>query len=235
MQHSHKKRNAKTSMLFTIALAYLVFGGSSLLLMGNMIVGFLKNFLGSDIFVSSVLSTNDLPEADLRVLLNKEMTGSRKKIENYAFIGTALHMFLRDIYPKRLSTRLSSGGSFPNAYVRLYPIDRTFIDSSLIEFYQPKLGQPGVSFEKTRGKEDFIKSLYSNDGTVDFGGNSDKYKVASKNFTSNVSKRSYESDFTQQIKIVIPEGIKDVLSISGGDTIKLTLNSRDDDVEEIYR
>ena len=35
--NSHNKRNSKTSMMFTIALAFLIFGGTSFGLIGNMI------------------------------------------------------------------------------------------------------------------------------------------------------------------------------------------------------
>ena len=92
MNESHKKRNLKTSLLFTIALAYLVFGGSSLLLIGGMIVGIFKNFVGWDIFVSSMLSQNALPEADIRGYLNLETAKKdNSRIVNYSFRGIALH------------------------------------------------------------------------------------------------------------------------------------------------
>ena len=87
MNHSHKKRNAKTSMLFTISLAYLVFSGSSLLLIGNLIIGTAKTFLGADIFITSVFSEKDLPEHDLREFIIDDMNKENSGISDYAFRG----------------------------------------------------------------------------------------------------------------------------------------------------
>ena len=87
MNHSHKKRNAKTSMLFTISLAYLVFSGSSLLLIGNLIIGTAKTFLGADIFITSVFSDKDLPEHDLRQFIIDDMNKENSGISDYAFRG----------------------------------------------------------------------------------------------------------------------------------------------------
>lgn len=87
MNHSHKRRNAKTSMLFTIALAYLVFSSSSLILIGNLIIGAVKSFLGADVFVSSLASENNLPEQTLRDFLVKETSKTDSYVESYSFMG----------------------------------------------------------------------------------------------------------------------------------------------------
>jgi hypothetical protein len=226
-QHSHKKRNMKTSMMFTIALAYLVFGGSSLLLIGNMVLGFVKSFVGADIVATSILSDNNLPENDLQIFLQNEIDTKTGKINAFSFRGNDLTDYFSDIFGAENDFYLSSGGDFPENNIRLYPVDKNYIDSCLIDFYIPKYGQPGFNFENTRGKDDFIKSLHTNEGTSVYGTDIDPFNVASRGLSDQTSDDVswYAYDPTQQIKMILPEGIQDVLSIAGGDSIKLNIEN----------
>ena len=227
----------KTSMLFTIALAYLVFGGSSLLLIGNLIVGFVKNFLGADVVVASVLSDNDLPESQLRNFLNAEINGNTARVENFAFRGTELSDYFNDIFGGGPSFTLSSGGDFPENEVNLYAVEESYIETSLIDFYIPKYPQDGFNYEKTRGKDDYIKSLYSDEGLSQYAKDIDPFNVESRNLSDTTSDdvSGYLYDPTQQVKIILPEGIRDVLSISGGDNIKLTVERGVNDSPYVFR
>ena len=56
---SHSNRNTKTAMMFTIALSFLIFAGSTFQLIGNLIVSQLEGVLGADIYVTSLLSQNN--------------------------------------------------------------------------------------------------------------------------------------------------------------------------------
>lgn len=221
---SHKQRNAKTSILFTIALAYLVFGGSSLLLVGNLVVGIVKSFIGGDVMVTSFASGNDLPESDLRDYVNEQQL-LNDHIENYAFRGILMDKYLDDVFGFRVDVDISSGGDFPINNINLYPVEESFLESALTEYYLPEHSQDGVNFNYTDDKPDFVKSLYSVEGTTDYDGDLDKYNVASRNLsdTSSDGSQFHSFDPTQQIKVIIPEGIKDVLSVEGGDTVKLTI------------
>ena len=240
MNESHKKRNLKTSLLFTISLAYLVFGGSSLLLIGGMIVGIFENFIGCDIFVSSMLSLNYLPEQSLRDYLNLETAKKDKsRIVNFAFKGIQVHQYLTNMFGYKVSSVIQSGGDFPFARSNLFPVEQSYIDSTLIDFYIPMEGQSNMNFAETRGKQDFIKSLYSNEATDDYGGSLDKYHMYSQNLSATSVNNPYSVyglDPTTQIKIVLPLGIKDVLSVKGGDTVSLKVStSSNNKLNNIYR
>ena len=50
---SHESRNTKTAMMFTVALSFLIFAGSTFELIGTLIVSTTQSVLGSDIFVSA--------------------------------------------------------------------------------------------------------------------------------------------------------------------------------------
>ena len=59
---SHANRNTKTAMMFTIALSFLIFAGSTFLLIGNLVVSQLEGVLGADIYVTSQFSPNFIDE-----------------------------------------------------------------------------------------------------------------------------------------------------------------------------
>jgi len=237
LNHSHKKRNMKTAMLFTIALSFLVFSGSSLLLIGNLILGFIKNFVGGDIVISSFLSGNHLPEKDLRAFCDREMVKEKPLMEMYAFAGLELTEYFEEVFGQSFEFRLNSGGSFPDNEVNIIPVEENYIDSSLIDFYVPKHLHSGVNFQNSQGKPDVVKSLYSDEKTTEFGNDLDPYDTVSKNMSSASSSgtSSFAYDRTQQIKGVLPLGIKDVLSIKGGDTIKLALTQQNLQINSNYR
>lgn len=57
---SHERRNIKTSLMFSVALSFIIFAGCSLELQGNSILNTVRSFLGSDLFISSFLSSSSL-------------------------------------------------------------------------------------------------------------------------------------------------------------------------------
>lgn len=55
---SHESRNTKTAMMFTVALAFLIFAGSTFDLIGNLVVSQIEGVIGADVYISSTFSTN---------------------------------------------------------------------------------------------------------------------------------------------------------------------------------
>jgi hypothetical protein len=53
---SHEGRNTKTAMMFTVALSFLIFAGSTFNLIGNMVTSQLVGVLGADVYITSLLS-----------------------------------------------------------------------------------------------------------------------------------------------------------------------------------
>ena len=86
MNKSHVKRNAKTAILFTIWLSFLIFGGSALVLSGNLILGTIKNIVGWDILVYSPIRNKQLPEARLREYLQEKSNFYNSEILSYSFM-----------------------------------------------------------------------------------------------------------------------------------------------------
>ena len=213
----------KTAMLFTIALSYLVFGGSSILLIGNLIIGVVKTVVGSDILITSMFSSNFLPEKLLREFMDNEMNKSSSQIEAFSFLGQDLGSYLDDTFQTYNELKLSTGGKFPENKIRLYPADENYLDSSLIDYYLPMHQQENIKYEKSQGKIDLIKSLFSNEGIEEYGNNMDPYDVVSQELSVSDVQTPSLYHRSQQIKAILPLGIKSVLSIDGGDTIELSI------------
>lgn len=55
---SHESRNTKTAMMFTVALAFLIFAGSTFDLIGNLVVSQIEGVLGADVYISSTFGPN---------------------------------------------------------------------------------------------------------------------------------------------------------------------------------
>jgi hypothetical protein len=53
---SHEGRNTKTAMMFTVALSFLIFAGSTFDLIGNLVTSQLVGVLGADVYITSLLS-----------------------------------------------------------------------------------------------------------------------------------------------------------------------------------
>jgi ABC-type antimicrobial peptide transport system permease subunit len=98
----HFSRNQKSSIMFMIALSFVIFAGCTILLICNFIVSASKNVFGSDIWVGQLDDNDSLDEKELvRYLLDFE-SKFPYSIRNYTFISMDMRDFLQtDI---RLST-----------------------------------------------------------------------------------------------------------------------------------
>jgi hypothetical protein len=224
-------------MLFTVALAFLVFGGSSLLLVGNMVLGVVRSNVGADILVTSSFSDNYLPEQALRIFLQNEIILGSDRIITHSFRGEDLGTYLENVFEDSHVFHLQNTIETLIEYMTLIPVDENYVDSCLIDCYIPKHGQPGIEFQETRGKDDYVKALFSNEGLTDAGRDLDLYNVASRNITDTSSDLilGFWFDPLQQFKILVPEGIRDVLSLDGGNTVKMKLVNKIKLIETEYR
>lgn len=191
-----------------------------MLLISNLIISFIQSNAGSDIYVSSMINTKDLPEANLRSFLNEQVLLENPIVYDYAFGSRTVYSFLARKTGRGYLMQLQNGGSFPAFQTRLRPIEVNYLNSSFIDFYTPLYLQKNITYPITQGKEDVIWSLYSDEGTTPFIGTKDNYNITSVNLSHNL-KDTNPHGSTSQIKIVVPEGIKSVLSIDSGDTILL--------------
>ncbi len=108
----HHRRNQKSSIMFMIALSFIIFAGCTIMLICNFIISVSKNVFGSDIWVGQFDDNNTLDEKELVKYLIQFDSKFPISIRNYTFISMNMKDFLaRDI---RIST-LNGKNSF-NSY-----------------------------------------------------------------------------------------------------------------------
>lgn len=92
----HQRRNSKTSLMFTIALAFLIFAGCSFELEGNIIIMQIRSLAGSDLLVNAITSPNlKLKEKSMREYLDKLMNQTDPLVAGYSFITPRLDLDVR--------------------------------------------------------------------------------------------------------------------------------------------
>ena len=79
---AHRPRNSKTSLMFTLAISFLIYSASSFALISSLVVKTSEQIIGSDLLASAQHWLNEIPIAEF---LDTQMTGDDPAIVDYAF------------------------------------------------------------------------------------------------------------------------------------------------------
>jgi len=160
----HKRRDQQISLMFMIALGFVIFSGCTLNLVTDFVETMAKGLIGGD-FMIGLLENNynsTLNQTLINGYLNNITNVYPNAIQDYAYIsfssGLLLHTPNFQIFPETCALN-----GFPCRVRKIYGIDRSFIDSSyhsnyMISQYDKKLN---ISYTYG-GKVDIIKMLYDN-------------------------------------------------------------------------
>lgn len=91
----HFSRNQKSSIMFMIALSFVIFAGCTILLICNFIISASKNVFGSDIWVGQLDDNDSLDEKGLVRYMNDFESKFPGSIKNYSFISMNMADFLQ--------------------------------------------------------------------------------------------------------------------------------------------
>ena len=80
---AHQVRNNKTSLMFTLSVAFLFFAASSFELLDVIVLKAFDKIIGADIFIFSALGMLD--EQPIADYLTSQMNADEKLVSNYAF------------------------------------------------------------------------------------------------------------------------------------------------------
>mmetsp|Transcript_18353 Transcript_18353/g.20526 ORF Transcript_18353/g.20526 Transcript_18353/m.20526 type:complete len:281 (-) Transcript_18353:606-1448(-) len=196
------------------------------MLINSFILDIMKNIVGSDILVSSIDVHKPLPERKLRDFLLQQQHKDKPTIHDYTFGSRSVNGLMGDLFGRYTYMKLYGGGKATNNKINIYPVEENFLNATFSQYYIPSRIQKGLNYPKINGNYDTIWSLYNDEGTDDYGPSRDKYHTISKNLMNEISPEM-NNDFkdTDQIRIIIPEGISSVLSVKPGDTLGLRLKS----------
>ncbi|GAM19320.1 hypothetical protein SAMD00019534_024950, partial [Acytostelium subglobosum LB1] len=157
---SHRGRNAKTSMMFTICLTFIIFTGCVFRLQGHNIQQLVRLGVGSDIAVISTNSEFELPQDDLRAFLNNELVNNSATtaVMSYSFATFSLDNVMNIV-----STTLYPLAQYPSAQVKVYGIEPNYLDTAYLDFYRITKTNPRLVFPQYLKRPDIIRSLYVNE------------------------------------------------------------------------
>ena len=79
---AHRPRNSKTSVMFTLAVSFMIFAASSFALTSNLIVQTTEAFIGADIKAQGNHFINEVP---IKEFLDGQKTADGQPVVDYAF------------------------------------------------------------------------------------------------------------------------------------------------------
>lgn len=102
-----------------------------------------------------------------------------------------------------------------------------------IDYYMPSEYEDGIQMPKlSNGEYDLISALYSNESLTNLNGDKDYENIITSLNQYQQSNRLSQQNvdyntFTDQIKLLAPEGLRDILSLNTNVPSKLCIGTKD--------
>ena len=139
---SHRKRNSKTSILFTLAIAFLIFAASSFNLIAALIEKTVLSLLGADLYGIAVKGyMNEVPIAHF---LDEQK--ERGMVDSYAFVCTPASQVFEDALKTTNDPRhsgsyhqyISDISQYNDFKTSIQCVPENFLSVTDLTFYYPK-------------------------------------------------------------------------------------------------
>jgi hypothetical protein len=141
---SHEARNTKTAMMFTVALSFLIFAGSTFDLIGNLVTSQLVGVLGSDVYITSLLSPKNFLDERALIKFLEEQRSINGTVTSYGFVTSEMTDILNKIGTGKARFHLGSASGFNEAEVRLYGMQENYLQIVNSDYYMPNEIQKGL-------------------------------------------------------------------------------------------
>eukprot|EP01107_Rhizomastix_libera_P002165 TRINITY_DN13874_c0_g1_i1.p1 TRINITY_DN13874_c0_g1~~TRINITY_DN13874_c0_g1_i1.p1 ORF type:complete len:1304 (+),score=307.08 TRINITY_DN13874_c0_g1_i1:32-3943(+) len=212
---SHKRRNLKTAIMLTTSISFIIFAGCSFAMIGYLIGSMLSMTLGSDVVVYAINNKIPLDEVSMRNWLVTEGSQKKSKIKDFTFVAFDISRSSEEFKGSYISNLAQT----PKQKIFLSGVESNFLKGTNTEYLQ--ISEESSQFKYNSlsdGKKDIIESLFTHAGQqkLDFEKLGIKIppEIAStfENISSNSSKSSFDV-YTNYIDVIIPEGLRDSLSV----------------------
>ncbi|CAK88800.1 unnamed protein product (macronuclear) [Paramecium tetraurelia] len=212
----HGSRNFKTTLMYSLGLAFIIFTGAQFTLQAEFLDDFIKTSLTSDIIVfDASIQRLGLDEYKFRKHLEWEKTNDPTFIQDYTFSALPLN----EIPGIPRFFQISPLAHFPRRRIRLLAIEENYLEVINYKYYYPTeydSTQKSVQY-LPNGVRDGVKDLYNDEGKLNIAKTSDVYGIATNNHAqsnykamlkkfNNVTKEEEEVD--KEINVIIPEGYR---------------------------
>ena len=161
----HKRRDQQVSIMFMVALGFVIFSGCTLNLVVDFAETLSKGLIGGDfsVYVTTPNGPNlTLNEIGIKNYLNNIQKTYPDLIEDYAFISYMADDLISN--PEfKLTFRIATLSGFPTQKRRMKALDKSFLDSTYISLYTLTEYDKTLNISKTKtNKIDINKMLYDN-------------------------------------------------------------------------
>ena len=209
----HLRRNWKTSLMFCMALSFVIFSGVSFSLQGSVAKKTLQVALGGDIYVTTT-NEEGLPEASIRDWIeNRYIPENTGNIQAYTF----LTYNIKDM-PGIDYVLFSNNCGYPSVSTSVFGVEKNYLEAVDQEFYIPTEFSESLSYpELDSGKVDLVHGLYEDGNLQSYGGKGDYYQVLTGN-APGIQRNITSSDMLP-VKALIEEGVREPMSLSSNTPI----------------
>ena len=210
----HQKRNQKVSIMFMIALGFIIFAGCTLNLIVDFVKTLAKSAMGGDA-AFWVMGEATLNENLLRSYLTKTIAKFPNVISNYTFISSSVG----DIISR--DTGIASLNGYPGKKRKIIGVDQNFVYSGFSDLYTITDYDPSMNYSYIEGtsKVDLVSMLYQNDNSPPIIKNN-----SDVNFPINPKQSKYL--LNMQLNVIAAEGIKKKLAISPSNPCSASFRTR---------
>lgn len=215
----HKKKNRKTSLMFILALAFLIFSGTGFKINSDMLIDQIKSTLGSDLVIQALpYETTFLNETDIRSELEKFRETFPSVIRDYAFVSQpfSLQKQVSDI-------EYSSLTATPLLDVDIVGVDSSYLRSVYESLYVPDEYDSAVSLEKIPDSDhlDGVEGLYEEEGLTTQG--FDPESIITKQDFSQLFLEQFVG--SKEVRFIIPKALSRMASTKVGSSSMITIGS----------
>ncbi|KAL0483814.1 hypothetical protein AKO1_014032 [Acrasis kona] len=156
----HRTRSRKTFMMFTLAVAFVIFAGVAFSLQATNIISSVESLIGADVIVQSRTTLYKLPEQQIDDFLNKQKENGIIKDFGYASSHLTTLPFINLV-------QLSPLSYFPTCDVKVFAISENFLQFTFTKYFlytSHDQYSPNMTYEMVDGKPDVFRSLYVDAG-----------------------------------------------------------------------
>jgi ABC-type antimicrobial peptide transport system permease subunit len=157
---AHKDRNRKTALMFTTAVAFVIFAAAIFQIQTVSVGDNIRLLSGSDIFIQSLEYTQPLDEDAMRDFLD-----THKKDPNSGIVDFTFFSFKMYYLPGVTATYVSNIAGTPDGSVDIHGVEENMLSSSYDQYLMLSAIDQHFSYAKTpHGKDDIVRSLYTDAG-----------------------------------------------------------------------
>ena len=238
---NHRIRNTKTGIMFTITLAFLMFGTCNFDYIGSVITAGIREAIGSDI---SILKLTDFNRHDHKSfsdptsqmeqeigLKEQQLTEALKELQNKGYVhsfsfltpdlGTLMKLTSNKGATSSFKVRLTNAKG-DSVLPKIFGVDEHLLESISSELYFPVKENSNFNYDAiSSGQKNAAKTMFelSNKNITEW----EKGKFDPKEILSYVSGVSNTTN-TETFHIIIPESLKWLLALDAGDSKLNTAN-----------